>query len=305
MRYNKLDLNLLFPLRALLIEKNVTRAGEAMCITQSAMSGILARLRDYFDDPLIVQVGRRMELTPLAESLLEPLHDSLMRIDATIATRPDFNPQQSRRHFSLVASDYVANILVVDVLCSIPEIAPGITVELRQPGENSAAELEAGEVDFIILPQRFVSLTHSSHALFEDTYAVVVDRDNPRVADTITLEQYLELGHVAFQSVRTGVPMFETWFSKEYGDGRRVEISAPSFHLLPRLVIGNERVATLHTRFAQQQAASLPIRLVRPLFEIPRLVEVLQWHKYRDLDPGSAWLRDQIISRAQALSSVE
>jgi len=69
---NKLDLNLLTALKALLTEKNVTRAGEAVHVTQSAMSGILARLRDYFGDPLIVQVGRKMELTSLAESLVEP-----------------------------------------------------------------------------------------------------------------------------------------------------------------------------------------------------------------------------------------
>ena len=86
MRYHKLDLNLLTALKALLAEKNVTRAGEVVHVTQSAMSGILARLRDYFGDPLIVQVGRKMELTSLAESLVEPVNDVLLRIDATIAT---------------------------------------------------------------------------------------------------------------------------------------------------------------------------------------------------------------------------
>ena len=87
MRYHKLDLNLLTALKALLTEKNVTRAGESVHITQPAMSGILARLREYFGDPLIVPVGRKMELTPLAESLVEPLTDALLRIDATTTMR--------------------------------------------------------------------------------------------------------------------------------------------------------------------------------------------------------------------------
>ena len=101
MRYQKLDLNLLTALRALLAEKSVTRAGEVVHVTQSAMSGVLSRLREYFGDPLIVQVGRKMELTPLAESLVEPVNDVLLRIDATIATRPEFNPLITRRHFSI------------------------------------------------------------------------------------------------------------------------------------------------------------------------------------------------------------
>jgi len=116
MRYHKLDLNLLTALKALLTEKNVTRAGESVHVTQSAMSGILARLREYFGDPLIVQVGRKMELTSLAQSLVEPVNDVLLRIDATIATRPEFNPLTTSRHFSLVASDYSINVLLLDVL---------------------------------------------------------------------------------------------------------------------------------------------------------------------------------------------
>jgi hypothetical protein len=61
----------------------------------------------------------------------------------------------------------------------------------------------------------------------------------------------------------------------------------------------------MHTRLAQQCAGSLPVRLVKPTFEIPRLVEVLQWHKYRDLDPGSMWFRDMIIEGARTLPSLD
>src|SRR5258708_12763461 len=92
MRYHKLDLNLLTALKALLTERNVTRAGESVHVTQSAMSGILARLRDYFGDPLIVQVGRNMELTPLAETLVDPLNDAFLRTHPPIAPPPNSNP---------------------------------------------------------------------------------------------------------------------------------------------------------------------------------------------------------------------
>jgi LysR family transcriptional regulator, nod-box dependent transcriptional activator len=305
MRYNKLDLNLLFALKALLTEKSVTRAGESVHVTQSAMSSVLARLREYFDDPLIVQVGRRMELTPLAGSLMEPVNDVLMRIDATIATRPEFNPATSRRHFSIIASDYVMRVMMVDVLREVHRKAPCIMLEFHQPTETAAADLDTGEVDFIIIPERFTSPTASGHVLFEDTYTMVVDLDNHQVGDTVTLEQYLTLGHVAYQSRRSGLPMFETWFDRQHGDGRRVKVAASGFHLLPHLVIGTDHIATLQTRLTAQYVQQLPVRPVRPLFEVPRLVEVLQWHRYRDHDPGSAWLRERIIAGAQALRAPE
>jgi DNA-binding transcriptional LysR family regulator len=301
MRYHKLDLNLLTALKALLAEKNVTRAGESVHVTQSAMSGILARLRDYFGDPLIVQVGRKMELTPLAESLVEPVTDVLLRIDATIATRPEFNPLTTRRHFSVVASDYSINVLLLDVLRHVHRDAPGMSLEFRTPSESAAAELEAGEVDFIVNPESQNSPQQSGVVLFEDSYTVVVDADNSEVGDSIAIDQYLALRHVAFKSGRYGLPQFETWMANRYGEERRVEVIAHSFYLLPQLVLGTARVATLHTRLAKQIAGSLRVRLVKPAFEIPRLIEVLQWHKYRDLDPGSMWLRDVILAGARAL----
>ena len=306
MRYHKLDLNLLSALKVLLEKRNVTRAGEALHVTQSAMSGILARLRDYFDDPLIVQVGRKMELTPLAESLIEPVNDVLLRIDATIATRPDFDPKVMTRHFTFVASDYVSEVFLCDVLRRVHREAPGITWKFRQPSEFSAHELESGDVDFIICPEQFISTTQSRETLFEDSYVVAVANDNPHVGDSITLEQYLESGHVSFQTGSQGLPMFESWFVKTQGElARRVEVTANSFHLLPQLIVGTDRIATLHARMAGSYLESLPIRLVRPLFEMPQLVEVLQWHRYRDLDPGSQWLRGRIIEMAHAMPAMD
>jgi LysR family nod box-dependent transcriptional activator len=301
MRYHKLDLNLLTALKALLAEKNVTRAGEAVHVTQSAMSGILARLRDYFGDPLIVQVGRKMELTSLAESLVEPVNDVLLRIDATIATRPEFNPQSTRRHFSVVASDYSINVLLLDVLRRVHREAPGMSLEFRTPSESAAAELVAGEVDFIVNPESQNSAVQSGAILFEDSYAIVVDAGNTEIGDSISLEQYLASRHVAFQSGKLGLPQFETWMANRHSEERRVEVVAHSFYLLPQLVIGTTRLATMHTRLARQLAGSVPIRLVKPAFQIPRLVEMLQWHKYRDLDPGSMWLRDVILEGARNL----
>jgi len=93
--------------------------------------------------------------------------------------------------------------------------------------------------------------------------------------------------------------------ANRYGDERRVEVVAHSFYLLPRLVVGTARIAN-HAHSAREAARGQSAdRLVRPTFDIPRLVEVLQWHKYRDLDPGSMWLRDVIIEGARALPPLE
>lgn len=52
MNLERVDLNLLIYLDVLLREKNVTRAAEQLGVTQPAMSNILRRLRNLFNDPL-------------------------------------------------------------------------------------------------------------------------------------------------------------------------------------------------------------------------------------------------------------
>ena len=92
----RFDLNLLVTLDALLAEKNVTRAGMRMNLSQSAMSGALARLRDFFQDELLVPMGRKMVLTPLAEDLVQPVRDVLLQIQATVATSRTSNRRRQR-----------------------------------------------------------------------------------------------------------------------------------------------------------------------------------------------------------------
>lgn len=304
MRYQRLDLNLLTALRVLLAEKSVTRAGEVLHVSQSAMSGILARLREYFDDALIVPVGRRMELTPLGESLAGKVGDALLMIDATLGTKPEFDRATSHRSFSIVASDYVISTLLLDVLRDVHEQAPGLTLTLRQPSAAAYQELEAGDVDLTITPS-WPTLPSISHGpLFDDSYSAVVDRARGDVGAAVNLAQYLACRHVAFEN--EGTPLFESWFGKTHGGGRRVEVTVASFHLLPQLVVGTRRMATLHTRQAMAACAERPqaLALVKLDFELPQFKEYLLWHKYRDHDPGSLWLRERIFERAKGLPPV-
>lgn len=299
MRYNKLDLNLLIALRALLAEKSVTRAGELVHLTQPAMSGVLARLREYFDDPLIVQVGRKSELTTLAKGLVEPVNDVLQRIEANIATRPAFSPARTQREFTLVASEYVARVLLFDVLTRVRLEAPGLTAALRQPIGSVADELESGGADFVVMLQQYSAPTHSAEVLFEDYDTVLVDASNKVVGDTITLQQFLSMGHAAHRNSKQGA--LDHWYEERYQRERRIEVTTDSFYLLPHLILGTDRIATLPSRIARQLTTELPLRAVTPLFEIPQMIEVLQWPKHHDYDAGSEWLRTRMREAARAL----
>lgn len=304
MRYQRIDLNLLIALDALLAERNVTRAAERMHMTQSAMSGVLARLREYFDDPLLVPVGRTMRLSPRAESLVQPVRDIILKVDSTLGVRPDFDPATAKRHFLVISSDYVSNVLLGDVLGQVARVAPGLTFDIRPTYPGMAQDLEQGRVDFLVTPAHLTLPEHPQAVLFEDTYHVIACRDHPELQQGLTLEQYQSLGHVVYQNDEGNNPWYEQWYANQHGSTRRIEVITNGFALMSRFIVGTRRIATLQTRLARQLEASMGLRLHEPPMETPRLTEVLQWHRYRDDDPGVQWLREQIVAVAQGLPAV-
>lgn len=303
MRYKRLDLNLLVALDALLIEKSPTRAGERLNLSQSAVSSALARLRAHFDDELLVQVGRRMELTPLARSLEIPVREILLKIQATIDTRPDFDPASSKRHFSIVASDYILSVLLAETIRRASRIAPRVTVEVIAPTDLPAELLDRGAADLVVMPEHYLSEEHPRQRLFEDDYCCVVWSENTLVGDAMTPEQYLELGHVVARFGSTRQATFEEWFLQRYGHVRRLEVFVSSFTEMPQAVCGTNRICTMHRRLARIWVKYLPLRILEVPVEMPQLAEGMQWHKYNDNDPGSLWMRGLLAEVAGELQT--
>jgi LysR family transcriptional regulator, nod-box dependent transcriptional activator len=300
MRFNQLDLNLLVALDALLTERNITAAGIRLHLTQSAMSSGLARLRDYFDDELLVQVGRKMVPTPLGESLAGPVREILIDIQATIAAKPAFDPSTSNRRFVLMMSDYVASILMTSVARRVAELAPAVGFELLNNNVPAPAEfIDRAEVDFLIMPDGFLSPEHPTQSLFVDDYVCVLCPNNMEVSDSITLEKYLELGHVVVQFSRGHVPAIDEWFLTQHGHARRIEVIAMNFNLLPQFIIGTRRIATIHRRMAEYHRKFIPLKVIPPPLKIPPLTEAVQWHRSSDRDPGSLWLRTILTETAK------
>ena len=301
MRFNHLDLNLLVALDVLLEEQNITRAAERLHMTQSATSGVLARLRTYFEDELLVQVGRKMQPTPYATELAKPVREVLLTIQSSITAKPVFDPTTSKRHFRLVTSDYLISVLFAQVIQNIHQQAPNITFEMLGPSDNSGELLVRGEVDLMIVPERYIIDGHPSRLLFEEEHVCVVWQGNTQVGDTLSLEQYMEMGHVSVGFGRTRHMSIEEWFMNQYGFNRRIEVITSDFNTLPQLIVGTQRIATMHQRLANLYAHYLPLRILPPPVKIPVMREFMLWHRSVDGDAMHRWLRERISEFIQHL----
>jgi LysR family nod box-dependent transcriptional activator len=295
MRLNKLDLNLLICLDALLAEKNVSRAADRIFLSQPAMSSALARLRAYFEDEIVVQVGRTMVVTPFAQTLAKPVRDVLLQMQAITAWRPDFDLAKSDRRISIEASDYTTAVFMVKVFERAWREAPRMQFDLRLLSPTYMEELDSGVVDLLIIPNVLVSNDHPSDSLFSDTWSCVIWNGNSLVGNRVSLEQYLKLGHVITEWGGRMMALDETLMS-QFGYSRRREIIAPSFSLTPQLVVRTDRIATVQTRLATFMARQWPLRVIPCPVEIPVIEETVQWHKYQERDPAILWFRQLLKS---------
>ncbi|TXS90297.1 LysR family transcriptional regulator [Parahaliea maris] len=300
MRLNRLDLNLLVALDALLSERSITRAAERIHLSQPATSGALARLREFFEDDLLVRVGAQMAPTPLGESLAAPVHNILLQIQATVERKLDFDESESRRKFRFLVSDYTATTLMADVIRRVTELAPGLRFEFFAPTNNPWEKLEQGDVDFLIMPEHVLSGDHPSRTLFNEEFVCIGWEENPLLNGELTVEKFLSAGHV---TVRFGSQRAQSqdqiYLSERQGLELREEIVASTFSAIPQYLSGTMRIATVYKQLAEQWVNYLPLKMVPVPLKMPSIPWGIQWHKFRDLDPGIQWLSEQIVQVAR------
>lgn len=294
------DLNLLVALDALLAEKSVTNAGRRVHLSQSAMSGVLARLRHALNDKLLVASRGGMTLTPLAESLVDPVHSILEQIHRTIIVNVPFEPATSRRVFTIAASDYAVTVLLTDALRRIGKDAPGVTVVIIPLRERTPESEDLG-LDLVILPKAYAPDALPREVLFEDAFTAIVWNGHSSVTDTLRPEQYHRLPHAVVSFSDDTHVNYDERLGEQVGFELHAQVVAPSYHALPALIVGTDRVATLQMRLADKLAASYPIRVVPLPLPLPVLEEVMMWHPRLDRDAGHAWLRGVLRDTAAAL----
>lgn len=294
MRFQRLDLNLLVALDALLTERSVSLAAERIHLSQSATSSALGRLREYFADELLIVKGRTMVLTSRAEELVGPVRAVLEQIRTTISVAPPFDPASSDRKIRMMASDYLTEVLLVTALRDLLAEAPGMRFEIAPMADALQEALERGATDILFCIDYALSADHPSQILFEDDYVVVGWDQNPAMAGAMSKELYFELGHVTARFGKSQTPVFEDWFVRRQSQQRRVEVIAPCFLAVPGFIIGTSRIATMHRRLATKLTAYLPLVMKEVPLAIPPIREAVQWQISNHNDPAIRWVVERI-----------
>ena len=303
MRLNKFDLNLLLALDALLRERSVTRAAERLYVSQPAMSAALAKLRDHFNDPLLVRVGRDLELTPRGRALREPVQQMLLNAHAVLGSQTLFDPSTEKRIFRVLCPDYVSPWVMPAILRRMEKWAPGIRIEVERPSVSGLTRLAQGDVDLLLaidapesLPLLTMPESICSAFVVGLRYVCLVGGTHPEVGEEITREQFLRLPHVIVR------PSGQASLVEESAQDRfsvQLDVRAMTENLLelPYLVSGTSFIGVTLEPLARALRDSPRLKVMElPDGVMPTSRLDMLWHRASQSDIGHAWLRGVILN---------
>lgn len=297
-RWGAIDLNLLFVFDALNEERNLTRAGRRLGLSQPATSHALGRLRGMLRDELFIRTPEGMMPTPRAEQMAEPIRDALRVLN--VALEPDaFDPVATTRVFTLRVNNYAARALVPSLARHVALEAPGACLDVEPIGKLDVLDqLDAGaDVALSALVdggERFKCVR-----VMEDDFVVLLDREHPAARlPAFTANHLAEIPHVVVSSSGEDMRYLDEALERQ-GLRRSIAVRVPLLSIVLMLV-GCDRLAVVPRRVATDLTQICPLTVQDLPFASPRISLAMIWHRRLDNHPAHRWLRDAIRRSAAA-----
>ncbi len=290
------DLNLLIPLRALLEEANVTRAGQRVQLGQSSMSSALARLRVVFNDELLVRVGRDYELTPFARVLLPQVQATVPLIERLLTGEPDPDPASARRTLTLMMSDY-GLMRLRGAIAAVLAQAPGIQIEvLGLPERPMDSERDLVTHDFVVTVPG-IGIDGERVPLLEDEYVCLLDAANPALHDgALSFDDFVALPQAVAQFGRYHFTPADRRLRELGIDRREPRVTTSSFLPLPSVVAGTDLVAVVPRVLAETLGPLTgTVGVDAPFGRVPIALN-LWWHPSHASDLVHTWFREHLTA---------
>lgn len=289
----ELDLNLIAVFDALLRERSVTKAAQALGMTQSAMSHALNRLRGFFDDPLFVKAPEGMVPTRKAQSLGPSVGDVMATIRQQILSEAQFEPATARRTFTLCMTDMGELVFLPPLMHHLRREAPHCTVRtLQVPIDQIEGLLAAGDADLAVGSIQSAPEGLFQQRLFMHTFVTIVSAQNRQVGDRLTLKQFERMPQIVVSLTGRASAAYDSALD-EHGIKRQVFLTTPHFLIVPLLLEQHpDLIATVPLQLANVFQRYGTVRVLAPPIALPPFALNQHWHSRFHHDPAIVWLRE-------------
>lgn len=290
------DLNLLVVLHTLLEERSVTRTGQRLGRTQSAISNSLRRLRDSLGDPLLVRTPDGLSPTPRAAELAPLLAKIVQDADACIARPEAFDPATAEAQFSIGAPDRFSLPVLLPLLEHLGRVAPGIVVNLRTTDRDYAIRLIESEEIELAIGWFDATPPHLKRMFaYEDRFVCLCRRDHPLLErdNDPALGDILAYSHLVVSSTSDRRAAFDAVLDR-HGASRTIAATLMSFTIVPELLLTSDLVGVFTHRTSDYFVRRYGLVAVPVPLDMAPIANHLIWHRRFEGNQAHSWLRDQI-----------
>jgi len=292
-RIQHLDLNLLKVFQTLYVEQNMTRTAEVLHLTPSAVSHAIKRLRDALGDPLFRRQKNKMLPTPMCQRMAPLVIDNLMRLQQSLQRWGEFDPLSSKQHFKIGMHDALEPALLPLLNKLMTHKAPGVSfssVKIDRP--NISRELDAGHIDIGVDIALAIKAPVKQRPLWECGFAVLMRKNHP-LAETLSLETYLEATHLTVSNRPSGVTAEDDLFQKR-GFIRQTSIRCQNYYAAQALLEDSDQLLTV-PRILGRNLLNDSLVLVDTPITLPDFSCHLYWHENTEQDASLSWLRSLFV----------
>jgi DNA-binding transcriptional LysR family regulator len=320
LHFGSLDLNLLRVFDALIEERSVTRAGERLALSQSAISHALNRLRCVLNDELFVRMSDGMRPTARASEIAPRLREGLLQLQLALAPR-EFIPCRSNRRFTIACTEYAGTVLMPGFIARLRAEAPNAELRIRPSNMGVADALLAGRVDLAIGSFRRVPEPFAYEPLFRESRVWVLSVDHPAARGDLTLERLAELSHMIISATgedehavdgyvidhglerlvtRSELGLLQGALAAR-GLRRVIGLTTPHFLAALAVVSQSDMATPLPRRLAAAFADRYRLKLFEPPYPSPPFDIMALWHRDHGEERAIVWLRSVLQEVAAGL----
>jgi DNA-binding transcriptional LysR family regulator len=289
----KLDLSLIRVVCAVYESRSVSRAAEALSLTQPAVSSALSRLRELTGNPLFVRSRGGMVPTTLADHLFREFKRGLNIIDGSVSSLSEFDPAVSGRRFRITLTDIGELVFMPPIIDQLKKTAPNVRIETCQVSpEETPRALATGQLELAVgyLPR----LKLRGIALFQEQYVCLFRKGHPLIGDTVSKEVFLSCQHVAVSSSFNSHAALGDELAA-LGLNRDVLHQLSHFATLPSILTKTDLLAAVPSRVARMFALTHELRFLPLPASLPTFTVNAHWDSHFDFDLGHVWLRETVV----------
>lgn len=292
-----IDLNLFRVFEAVYRLGSQTAAAAELRISQPAISSAVARLREQVGDRLFVRAGKGLAPTAMARSLAPSITAALGLLQASMAATRRFEPRTATRRFAIGVPDALEQALLPSVLRRLRTAAPRLELASVpcSPDEVSAL-LGSGDVDVALGVVRPHADDVVHRVLLRDHVGLAMRAGHPLAGGELTMAGWLAAAHLVVTGPSRGATEEELAIAR-LGLRRQVALRCQTYDAAAQLLATSDLVAVVPMYYGELLAARDAALALRPFpFPTPPLELALYWPRHAEAEPGSAWLRAELIA---------